>query len=227
MTRWLSNHKQLVVGLVALTIIIGIAIYWIHRTGLLWAIPHYLQHVGAWGILISFGLIVVQSVVPYAPFALLAGFNTSAHGFWLGYFVSFAGVVTGNLMLYLLAKQIVKIVFHGKIETLLMRHPKLQVVRNKVVRARFGTAFSILFVLRIQPWVPSSWFDVLSGAAGVKFKPFIFSTLAGQVPSVAIMAYLGHRLLNFQQYKQEIILIVGIAIVIGIVYLLRNRRMRV
>ena len=226
MKRWLLNHKQMGAGLVLLVFIIGMAIFWIHRTGLLWVIPRYLQHAGAWGIVISFGLIVVQSVVPYAPFALLAGFNTSAHGFWLGYFVSFAGVVTGNLVLYLLAKQIVKIVFHGKIETLLMRYPKLEVVRNKVVRARFWTAFSILFVLRIQPWVPSSWLDVLSGATGVKFKPFTFATLAGQVPSVAIMAYIGHRLLNLQQYKQEIILIVGIAIVLGVVYFFRNRRMR-
>lgn len=198
----------------------GCAIVWFHRTGLLWAIPKYLRHAGIWGILISYGLVVLQSIIPYAPFALLAGFNTAAHGFWLGFILSFAGVITGNLILFVLAKQLVGWIFQGKLESVWDKHPKLQVIRQKVVHAKFWSAFSILFILRIQPWVPSSLLDILSGTTGVKFKPFFFSTLAGQAPSVAAMAYLGHRLLNIQKYKKEIILFGGIVLLIGLVYLL-------
>ncbi len=219
MKRWHYYQRYAGAGLAIIALVVGIAIVWFHRTGLLWAIPRYIQHAGFWGIWISYGLVVLQSIVPYAPFALVAGFNTAAHGFFIGFMVSFAGVITGNLILFSLAKQIVAWIFHGKLESVWDKHPKLQVLRKKVVHAKFWPAFSILFILRVQPWVPSSLLDILSGATGVKFKPFFFSTLAGQAPTVAAMAYLGHRLLNIHKYKREIILFFGIALVMGLVYL--------
>lgn len=212
--------KKLLGGGVVVFVLAGLMIVWFHRSGLLFAIPRYLRAAGWWGIGISYGLVVLQSIIPYAPFALIAGFNTSAHGFWLGYLVSFAGVLTGNLLLYGFARRIVVLFFKGKQEQLWQRYPKLEVIRRKVVNARFWSAFSILFILRIQPWVPSSLLDLLSGVTGVKFSPFFFSTVAGQAPSVAAMTYLGHRLMNLQKYKKEIIMFVGLAIVLGIIYYL-------
>ena len=219
MELWHAYKRQVGAGLALIGLLVATAIVWIHRTGLLWAIPRFMREAGPWGLLLSYGLVVLQSIVPYAPFALLAGFNTSAHGFWLGYALSFAGVVTGNLILFLLGNQIVAIFFHGRVNAIWRRHPRLEVVKKRVVDAPFWPAFAILFILRVLPWVPSSLLDILSGATGVKFKPFILSTLAGQAPTVAAMAYLGHRLLNIRHYKKGIMLFLGMAILLFVVYI--------
>ena len=219
MQVWEKYRRHFGLGLAIFALVAALVVFWVHRTGLLWAIPRYLQGAGGWGIGISFGLVVLQSIVPYAPFALVAGFITSAYGFWPGFMVAFTGVIAGNLILFALAKQIVRLFFQGKAEVIWSRHPKLEVVRQKVVHARFWTAFSILFILRVQPWVPSSLLDILSGATGVKIKPFFFSTLAGQIPSVAAMAYLGHRLLNVRKFQKGIAWFLGIAIVLGVAFL--------
>ena len=227
MGKWAAYKRQIGAGLALVALLVGVGVVWVHRMGILWAIPKFMKATGAWGLALSYGLVVLQSIVPYAPFALLAGFNVAAHGFWLGFALTLAGVVTGDLILYAFARQIIGLVFHGAIEAIWRRHPKLEVVKSKVVGARFWTAFVILFALRVQPWVPSSLLDLLSGATGVRFKPFFFSTVAGQAPAVAAMAFLGHRLLHFQHFKREmkwIILLITLLVVAFVMWRVMRKR---
>ena len=78
----------------------GAGLVWLYRTGIWFEIPDMLHRAGFFGIVISYSMIVLQTVIPFAPFALLAGFNATVHGFILGYLTTFAGAFTGAVLLY-------------------------------------------------------------------------------------------------------------------------------
>ncbi len=182
----------------------GAGLVWLYRTGIWFEIPDMLHRAGFFGIVISYSMIVLQTVIPFAPFALLAGFNATVHGFILGYLTTFAGAFTGAVLLYVVAVKAWDTILHKPLDRFLQRHPKIHTAFHQVEREKGTSIFFVILTLRLQPWLPSSAIDIMAGAAHVRFWPFVLATLAGQAPMIALESYVGHRILHFRTHQQEI-----------------------
>ncbi|MHB1681785.1 MAG: TVP38/TMEM64 family protein [Bacilli bacterium] len=196
---------------------------WLYMSGAWWKIPDLMRRAGVFGIGLSYGLILVQTFVPFAPFAILAGFNATVHGFIIGYITTFAGAFTGALLLYTLARRAVKSMLLKPLERFLNRHPKLERAFTRIPTEGAWSIFVAILTLRLQPWLPSSAIDVLAGAAKVRLAPFLLATFFGQAPMIALESYVGHRILHFQEHQKELWLLGALSLLFFALYVLWRR----
>ncbi|WP_181362872.1 TVP38/TMEM64 family protein [Sulfoacidibacillus thermotolerans] len=202
-------------------------LFFLYRTGIWFKIPDALRRAGVFGVAISFLMIVFQTVVPFAPFALLAGFNVTVHGFILGYLITFAGAFTGAVLLYWVAIKAWDTFLQKPLHRFLHRHPKMDKALRQVSRERSASVFFVILTLRLQPWLPSSAIDIMAGAAHVRFWPFVAATIGGQAPMIALESYVGHRILHFRTHQREIWIIGIVSVLLLIIYwAIRYRRAR-
>ncbi|MCI0182835.1 MAG: VTT domain-containing protein [Acidibacillus sp.] len=224
-----SVGKRIGQGLLLLLVfgIVGAVFFWLYRTGIWFKIPDMLRHAGIFGLVISYFMIVIQTVVPFAPFALLAGFNATVHGLIVGYLITFAGAFTGALLLYLVAVKAWDTFLRKRLQQFLKRHPKIESAFEQVAKERGTSVFFVILTLRLQPWLPSSAIDIMAGAAHVRFWPFVAATVAGQAPMIALESYVGHRILHFRSHQLEIWIIGIVSAVLLVIYsVIRYRNMR-
>ena len=181
-------------------------------------IPDGLRAAGSLGLLVSYGLIVMQTFVPFAPFAVLAAFNATVHGYWPGYAATLAGAFTGAILFYGLTLRLMHRYARRRLERFLARHERMRRMAQSVERERGWSLFFVLVVLRLQPWLPSSIIDVLAGAAKVPALLFAVSTLVGQAPIIALESYVGHRVMTFQSHQNEVWWLAGAALGLLLLY---------
>ncbi|MCY0875858.1 MAG: VTT domain-containing protein [Firmicutes bacterium] len=217
---------QRVALLVVAVSIVVIAISWLYRSGVLWRLPDLVRSCGVYGLLISYAAIVLQTFIPFAPFALLAGGNALVHGFWLGYISTWAGAFTGALLLYVIARRTLYGPLKIWLERFLRKHPKVEHVRARIEKERGWSVFGFIVLLRLQPWLPSSAVDIASGMARVSFGPFAIATVVGQGPMIALESYVGHRLLNPAGHTKELWAIGGVSLLLLCLYGLWQWRKR-
>lgn len=184
--------------------LVGIAVFKLYRSGLLWRMPDFVRSCGVYGLLISYAVIIVQTFIPFAPFAILAGGNALVHGFWLGYLSTWAGAFTGALLLYILSRRTLYGPLARWLERFLRKHPKIERVRSRIEGERGWSVFGFILLLRLQPWLPSSAVDIASGLARVAFGPFAVATIVGQAPMIALESYVGNRILNPTGHTKEL-----------------------
>lgn len=209
-------------GVFARVVIIGVLVLalmiWAYTSGIWQRIITVIRASGAYGLLISYLLVVVQTVVPFAPFAVLAGLNTSVHGFWAGYLSTWAGAFTGSLLLYYLSQRVMSAYFEKKLVHLLRNHSQLQSLTQRIRESSGISAFVVILLLRLQPWLPSSVIDISSGLSRIRWAPYLAATVFGQGSMVALASYIGHQLLHPPIDRHVWWLVVGISALILIVY---------
>lgn len=201
--------RRLSTALWALSVILALgAGAWLYGAGLWSAIPAALRRAGAFGVAASYVLVLAQTVIPFAPFVFLAGFNASAHGFWIGYGATWAGAFTGAMLLYSLARgplrRYFQRYFRQRLQRFFSRRPKLRSLASSIGNQSAASAFLAILTLRMQPWLPSSAIDILSGLSGVPWRPYILATIAGQGPMIAMEVLIGHRLLHLRAAEQDL-----------------------
>ncbi len=206
------------VRLVLATTLIVAGVATLYTSGVWRFIPRVISQSGVYGILISYALVVLQTVIPFVPFALLAGFNASIHGFWMGYLSTWAGAFTGSMILYYLSSRLMTVYFRRKLDGLLLSHPKLLALEEKIVNSRGFSSFFVILMLRMQPWLPASIIDITSGLSRVRLSAFVAATILGQGPMVALESYVGHRILHFQSHQRELFFIAGGSLLVLLLY---------
>lgn len=218
--HWSWGGGAVVVG------VVGAGLVWLYRSGALWRLPEWVRSLGALGIAVSYGMVVLQSFVPFAPFALLAGGNALVHGFWIGYLTTWAGAFTGAVLLYALSRSTLHGPLARRLRQFLCRHPRIDRYRAQIERERGWSLFVSILVLRLQPWLPSSVIDVSAGGAGVSFLPFALASLAGQAPMIALESYVGHRLITPREHTRELVVLAagGLILLLGWLFWRRRRR---
>ena len=196
---------------------------WLFASGAWWSIPGLMRRAGVFGIALSYFLILIQTVVPFAPFAILAGFNATVHGFAVGYITTFSGAFTGAFLLYIFARRATRSILRKPLKRFLNKHPKLERIFARISTEGAWSIFVTVLALRLQPWLPSSAIDVLAGAAKVRLAPFLLATFFGQAPMIAVESYVGHRILHFREHQRELWLLGALGLLFFAMYALWRR----
>ena len=130
------------------------------------------------------------------------------HGGLLGFVYSWAGVMLGGTVMFLLWRRVVKRFFWK----FARRSAKLQKAEQWV--SRFDTAS--LFMLSLLPFTPSSFMHFAFGISDFDEKRYLVTMLLGKGVMVAMMALFGQSLVSAM--KNPFYLVLAIAIWAGMYF---------
>lgn len=148
-------------------------------------VTEYIRSLGFWGPLISFVLMILQSVVAPLPAFVLTFANAAVFGWVWGALLSWSSAMAGAALCYGIAR------FYGR--DAVARLASVSAVESvDAFFAKHGK-YAIL-IARLLPFIS---FDIVSYAAGLTsmgFLPFFIATGLGQLPATIVYSYVGGML---------------------------------
>ena len=145
----------------------------------------FVANYGAYAAIVSFLLMILQSVAAPLPAFIITLANANLFGWWRGAILSWTSAMAGAAICFYIAR----ILGREAAEKLTSKAGL-----NSIDRffERYGT-HSIL-IARLLPFIS---FDLVSYAAGLtamKFLPFFIATGIGQLPATIVYSYVGGML---------------------------------
>lgn len=154
-------------------------------TGDLTVMRSFVESYGAYAAAVSFGLMVLQSVVAPLPAFVLTIANANLFGWWQGAILSWTSAMAGAAVCFFISR----VLGRGIAEDLAGRAGLSSVDRYF---ERHGK--NTILICRLLPFVS---FDLVSYAAGLTsmgFMPFFVATGIGQLPATIVYSYVGGML---------------------------------
>lgn len=180
---------------------VGYALY-ILRTLDISAIKSYILSFGIWAPIISFLLMLFQSIIAPLPSFVITFVNASLFGWWKGAILSWIGTVTGASMCFWISRY-----FGRDVAARLATRTALKSVDKFF--DRYGK-YAVL-IARLLPFVS---FDVVSYGAGLtsmSFWSFFWATCIGQIPITIVYSYVGDMLTGSAKT-----VVIGILVIISL-----------
>ncbi|TVY08715.1 TVP38/TMEM64 family protein [Paenibacillus cremeus] len=174
----------------------------------LWNIRHLsdeLNSFGWYGHVVGALLVVLQTIVPFVPFVVVAGANVLLFGFWGGFIVNYIFSCLGAIIAFFVARN------YGQtwVQNKLSKYSHLEVINEKLER------HGLLYILlsRVIPVVPSFAINLISAVLKVRRRDFIIGSIIGKFPMIWLESMIGHDLLHFHKYKGRLLILVGIFLI--------------
>ncbi|MBP7479157.1 MAG: TVP38/TMEM64 family protein [Spirochaetaceae bacterium] len=148
-------------------------------------ITEYIRSLGLWGPLISFILMLLQSVIAPLPAFVLTFANAIVFGWVWGALLSWTSAMAGAALCFGIAR------FYGR--DVVSSLTSIKSIESVDVFFEQHGKYAI-FIARLLPFVS---FDIVSYAAGltaIKFISFFIATGSGQLPATIIYSYVGGML---------------------------------
>lgn len=149
------------------------------------AIKEYLLSFGIWAPVVSFFLMVFQSVIAPLPAFLITFANAGLFGWIKGALLSWSSAMAGATLCFFIAK------FLGR-NTVEKLTSKSAIKKTDVFFDKYGK-YTVL-IARLLPFIS---FDIISYAAGLTsmgFWSFFIATGIGQLPATLVYSYIGGML---------------------------------
>jgi uncharacterized membrane protein YdjX (TVP38/TMEM64 family) len=150
-------------------------------------VANYIRSFGAWSVVISFSLMVFQSLAAPLPAFLITFANAAVYGWIWGAVLSWTSAMVGAALCFGLAR------LYGRNLVVKLTGQKALQAADQFF-AKSG-AYTIL-IARLLPFMP---FDIVSYAAGLtsmRLRVFLLATGLGQLPATLIYSYAGEMLVG-------------------------------
>ncbi len=147
------------------------------------AVIELIRGYGAYAAVVSFFLMILQSILSPIPALLITLSNAAIFGWWKGALLSFWSAMVGAALCFYIARILGRDVVE-KIVT------KTGLAKVDEFFERYGK--NSILICRLLPFVS---FDIVSYAAGltpIKFWDFFIATGLGQLPATIVYSYLGN-----------------------------------
>lgn len=151
------------------------------------AMKNYILSFGLWAPVVSFMLMVFQSVMAPLPAFVITFANAALFGWIKGALLSWSSAMCGAVLCYWIAR------FYGRalVERLTSRFALEEVDKFIETKGKYA-----ILIARLLPFVS---FDVVSYAAGltsIGFWEFFWATGLGQLPATLVYSYVGDLLVG-------------------------------
>ncbi|AYC30762.1 TVP38/TMEM64 family protein [Paenisporosarcina cavernae] len=158
----------------------------------------------ALGPIIGFLLPFLEAFIPFLPLFIFVFANASAYGLWLGFLISWAGVVTGSYAVFLIVRKYGR----ARFMRVLVRHERVQKLIHWIEVHGFGP----LFLLLCFPFTPSAIVNVVAGLSDMRKNTYLWTLLAGKFVMIFTISFVGYdiRALITQPIRTAIVVIVVI-----------------
>ena len=158
--------------------------------------------VAQWGLLsiiVDLAIIVILALFPVIPFVLIAGINTLLYGWIGGFMLSLAGSLLGASLAFWLARTLGQAWAQPKVKKL-----------GKWGTLLRGNSFSVVFLSRLIPVLPSAAVNYASGLSLMTFSSFFLATLLGKIPMIVWESWVGHDLWRISHHPGRLLLALAI-----------------
>ena len=144
----------------------------------------FCDHVGKMGLagVLCFALLLAVGsicMLPASPFIIAA---SAVFGFWLGLAAGLSGVALGASFGFFLSRWLLR----KDISAQLRKHPTFESIDIAIERE----GWKIIILLRLCP-IPFGLANYLYGLTGIPYQAYLFTTLAGSLPSTLLFCHLG------------------------------------
>ena len=168
----------------------------------------YLRSYGKLAAVVSFILMVLQSIAAPIPAFLITLSNAAIFGWWQGAILSWSSAMAGAALCFFIARvlgrdAVEKLTSKGAMETV------------DVFFERYGN-YTIL-ICRLLPFVSFDFVSYAAGLTNMRFWPFFIATGVGQLPATIVYSYVGGTLTGgAQKLFVGLLTLFALSIVIGI-----------
>ena len=154
-------------------------------TGDFSAASDFMAQYGPAAAVVSFLLMVFQSVIAPLPAFLITIANANLFGWWQGAILSWASAMAGAALCFWIAR----VVGREAVEKLAGKNGIRQM---EEFFQRHGTQ-SVL-IARLLPFVSFDWVSYFAGLTSMRFWSFFWATGLGQLPATIVYSYVGGML---------------------------------
>ncbi|MBS1348489.1 MAG: TVP38/TMEM64 family protein [Firmicutes bacterium] len=145
----------------------------------------YIRSFGGWAVLVSFLLMMFQSLIAPLPAFLLTFANAAVFGWWQGAILSWTSSMAGAALCFFIARVlgrdvVEKITGKGAVKTI------------DVFFERYGK--NAILICRLLPFVSFDFVSYAAGLTGMGFWGFFLATGIGQLPATIVYSYVGGML---------------------------------
>lgn len=149
------------------------------------SIVGYIRSFGAYAVLISFLLMVFQSVAAPLPAFLITFANAAIWGWWRGALLSWSSAMVGALLCFGIAR----IAGRDAVEKLTSKFA-MDSMENYFKRYGKHT----ILICRLLPFVSFDFVSYAAGLTAMGLAPFLVATGVGQLPATVVYSYVGGML---------------------------------
>lgn len=132
---------------------------------------------------------VVQAVIPVVPAWVLIAVTVKAYGVFKGFLLVYCGALLGSAAGYGLGRS--------------LGDPVVQALAGESARKKaneFASKHGLqgIMLLRMMPIIPAEAMNLVAGAAGMGFRPFMLATALGVLPVTLVVVWLSgsHHLME-------------------------------
>ncbi len=168
----------------------------------------YLRSYGNLAIVVSFTLMVLQSIAAPIPAFLITLSNAAIFGWWQGAILSWSSAMAGAALCFYIARflgrdAVEKLTNKGAMESI------------DVFFERYGKY--TIAICRLLPFVSFDFVSYAAGLTNMKFWAFFIATGLGQLPATIVYSYVGGTLTGgAQKLFVGLMTLFALSIVIGI-----------
>lgn len=177
-------------------------------------VANWLNSFGVGAVLVSLMLNICISVLGVVPSLFLSGANAVVFGIIPGFFISLTGEVLGAGLSFWLYRW-----GFGKLKVV---NQKNWAWLQKINGASRKRRMMILLLARLTPLVPSGVITFAAAISSMRFLDFIWISLAGKAPSIALETLVGHDLIRINDNLPR--LIISLLFMVLIYVLLKKQK---
>ncbi|MFI3171933.1 MAG: TVP38/TMEM64 family protein [Eubacteriales bacterium] len=163
------------------------------------SVAEYIRSFGIWAVVVSFLLMVFQSVAAPLPAFLITFANAAIFGWWQGALLSWSSAMAGAILCFYIAR----IAGRDAVEKLTS---KLAMNSVDEYFARYGK--HTILICRLLPFVSFDFVSYAAGLTAMGTVPFIIATGLGQLPATIVYSYVGGMLTGSAQVVVTALLII-------------------
>ncbi|MGF2942046.1 TVP38/TMEM64 family protein [Enterococcus xiangfangensis] len=145
----------------------------------------YLRSFGVWAVVISFLLMMFQSVIAPLPAFLITFANAAVFGWWQGALLSWVSAMAGALLCFYIAR----IAGRDIVEKM---NKNFSLEKLDAYFDRYGK--HTILICRLLPFISFDFISYAAGLTAIKPLPFLITTGIGQLPATIVYSYVGSNL---------------------------------
>ena len=180
------------------------------------AVVEFIRSYGPYAMIVSFLLMVFQSVLAPLPAFLITFANAAIFGWWQGAILSWTSAMAGAVVCFYIARALGR----DAVEKYAGRGALASV---EGYFEKYGSR--TILICRLLPFVSFDAVSYFAGLTPIKFLPFLVATGIGQIPATVVYSYVGGMLTGGVKYFVTALLcIFALSIAVMIIKRMYNDR---
>ncbi len=182
------------------------------------SVAGYIRSFGIYAVIVSFLLMVFQSVAAPLPAFLITFANAAIFGWWQGAILSWTSSMAGAALCFFIAR----ILGREGVEKLTS---KLAMNSVEGFFEKYGK--HTILICRLLPFISFDFVSYAAGLTSMGFVSFLIATGIGQLPATVVYSYVGGMLTGgAQMVVTALLLLFALSIIIFVVKQMFNEKQK-